>query len=239
MINCGHCHTEIAYNYCPQCGQPAKLKRIDAHYIQHEVLHVLHFEKGIFYTIRELLIRPGRSVHIFMAENRSRLIKPVLFITLSSLLYTIISHFFHIEEGYVSMKGMVGPITTSINNWIQNHYGYANIIMGIFIALWLKVFFRKSGYNFFEILILLCFIEGVGMLLFSVFAIVEGITNYKLMAVSSALSAVYISWGIGQFFNRAKLMSYVKALIAYLLGMLTFSIIVFAIGLIGDQFLKH
>lgn len=238
--NCGHCTAEITQNYCPQCGHPAKLKRIDGHYIQHEVLHVLHFEKGILYTVKELLLSPGKSVRSFIAENRSRLVKPIIFIILASLLYTVISHFFHIDEGYITVKDMQNSAVISINAWVQSHYGYANIIMGVFIALWLKVFFSKSEYNFFEILILLCFVMGMSMLIFSVFALIEGITHYKTMAFSAVLGLGYSAWAIGDFFNSGnRIGRYVKAFTAYLLGMLTFSIVIAILGLTIDMIIKH
>jgi hypothetical protein len=101
MINCVNCNNQITENYCSSCGHPAKLKRIDGHYIIHEIEHVLHFEKGILYTIRELLIRPGENVGHFISENRSRLVKPIIFIIVTSLIYTLIAHFFHIEDGYI------------------------------------------------------------------------------------------------------------------------------------------
>ncbi|MCC8408802.1 DUF3667 domain-containing protein [Mucilaginibacter sp. UR6-1] len=237
MVNCGNCNTEVIYKYCPECGQPAKLKRIDGHYIQHELLHVLHFEKGILYTIKELLLRPGKNVRSFIAENRSRLVKPIIFIIISSLLYTIISHFFHTEEGYINIKGDKDSVTYSINSWVQNHYGYSNIIMGIFIVFWLKLFFRKSTYNFYEILILLCFVIGIGMLMFTVFAIIEGVTHHKLMAVSSGIYIIYATWAIGQFFNSGNtFVRYTKAFIAYLLGMVSFTVITLGIGIAADLY---
>ncbi|MVN91551.1 DUF3667 domain-containing protein [Mucilaginibacter aquatilis] len=239
-ITCGHCHNEITHKFCSQCGQPAKLNRIDAHYIQHEVLHVLHFEKGILYTIKELLLNPGKSVRAFIAENRSRLVKPVIFIILSSLLYTVVSHSFHLDEGYITIRDKDNLTTSSIKNWVQSHYGYANIIMGICIAGWLQLFFRRSNYNYFEILILLCFVMGMGMLILSVFALIEGITSYKTMAFSVVISLGYSAWAIGDFFDsRRKIGRYFKALAAYLLGMLTFSVMIFMLNTTLNLITKH
>lgn len=239
MVICRNCSNEVDQNYCPQCGHPAKLKRIDGHYIQHEIEHILHFEKGIFYTIKELLIRPGENVREFVAENRSRLVKPIIFIVISSLIYTLINHFFHIESGYIRVEDAKGITTNAINKWVQNNYGYSNILMGVIIAFWLKLFFSKSAYNFFEILILLCFVIGVGMLIFSVFAIAEGLTGFKLLPVSGVLYFIYASWAVGQFFNNGKISGYLKAISAYILGMVTFSAIIMLLALVADLFIKH
>jgi hypothetical protein len=239
MNNCTNCNDELIGKYCSNCGQPVKVKRIDGHYIVHEIEHILHFERGILYTIKELLIRPGQNIRNFIAENRSRLVKPIIFIIVTSLIYTIISHFFHIEDEYVNFTETKKTTTSSIFSWIQNHYGYANIIMGVFITFWLKIFFRKYDYNFFELLILLCFVMGMGMLIFSVFALFEGLTKLNLMQISGFIGIAYCVWAIAQFFDKTKPISYAKALASYLLGMLTFCFSAIVLGTLIDLIIKH
>ncbi len=235
MTTCKNCDAAVTENFCSRCGEPATLKRIDGHYIMHEIAHVLHFEKGILYTVKGLLDRPGQTVKMFITENRSRLVKPILFITLCSLIYTLVNHFFHLRDGYVEFKdSKPGASTEAIFGWIQEHYGYANIIMGIFIAFWLRLFFRKYNYNFFEILILLCFVMGIGMLLFAVFGLAEGLTGISLMQISGFIGIAYCTWAIGQFFDKSKFKSYVKSLFSYLFGMLTFTLAALLLGKLID-----
>jgi len=238
-MNCKNCNTEVELNYCPNCGQPAKLKRISGHYIIHEIEHVLHFEKGILYTIRELLIRPGENVRHFISENRSRLVKPIIFIIVTSLIYTLVSHFFHIEGEYANFNEAKKSATGLIFKWIQDHYGYSNIIMGVFIALWLKLFFRKYDYNFYEILILLCFVMGMGMLFLALFGVIQGLTNFNLIQIASIIFMAYCTWAIGQFFDRKRPVNYVKAFVSYMLGMITFWLLAFLLGIFIDLIAKY
>jgi len=239
LINCRNCSHVVNDDFCSRCGQPVQVKRIDAHYILHEIQHILHFEKGILFTVKELLIRPGQNIRTFITENRSRLVKPVIFIIVSSLIYTIISHFFHIEEDYVEFTEVKKTSIGLIFDWVQGHYGYANILMGVFISMWLKLFFKKYSYNFFEILILLCFVMGIGMLIISFFAIAEGLSKISFMKVSGITGAVYSTWAIAQFFNGKKVASYLKAIIAYSLGMLTFGLVLVLLGVLIDVLIKH
>lgn len=234
MMNCNNCNIAINTKYCPNCGQPAALKKIDGHYIIHEIGHVLHFEGGLLYTIKELMINPGQNVRTYLTKNRNRLVKPIIFIIITSLIYSVLNNFFHIEDEYVNYNFPGETATSSIFKWIQEHYGYANIIMGVFIALWAKLFFRKSPFNIFEILILLCFIMGMAMLIYSVFAIIQGLTNTNLMQIAGILGILYSAWAIGDFFIGRKVVSYIKALLAYLLGMLTFSLTAIILGVIID-----
>ncbi|PCI32638.1 MAG: hypothetical protein COB60_09260 [Flavobacteriaceae bacterium] len=238
-MNCKNCNTEATHNYCPNCGQAMSLRRIDGRYIAHEIGHVLNFEKGILYTIRGLITTPGENVRQFISGNRARLVKPIIFIILTSLIYSLVNHFFHVEDGYVNYEESTKSTTGTIFKWVQDHYGYANIIMGIFIAIWAKLFFRKYSYNFFEILILLCFIMGMGMLIFAVFAIFQSVTKIDSMQIAGIAGIVYCTWAIGQFFDKKKPINYLKAFASYTLGMITSVFFAIAIGTIIDILIKH
>jgi len=234
MDICKKCDSEFEGNYCPNCGHPQKLERINGRYILSEIGNVLNFQKGILYTIKELLIRPGQNIRAFISEDRNRLVKPIMFILITSLIYTIFVSIFHFEDGYVSYSDDKESTTLIIFKWVQGNYGYANIIMSIFIGLWLKILFRKYPFNFFEIIILLCFVMGVGMLIYSAFGIVQGLTHINLMQFGAIIGLVYTTYAIGQFFEKRKLLSYVKAFFAYLLGMLTFTLIAIGMGIFID-----
>ena len=228
---CKNCETEVIQNYCPNCGTPVVLKRINGQYILKEISSVLNFDRGILYTIRELLLRPGKNIQTFVLEDRNRLVKPIIFIIITSLIYTLAQQFLHFEDGYVNAGGFEESATTNIFGWIQKNYGYANIIMAIFIAGWIKVFFRKYEYNFFEILILLCFLMGIGMLIYTVFGLIESITKIQILQIGGMVELVYTSWAIGRFFDKNKKANYLKGFLSYLLGMITFFLAAIILGM--------
>ncbi|MCA0233236.1 MAG: DUF3667 domain-containing protein [Bacteroidetes bacterium] len=238
-MNCKNCNTEVNSKFCPDCGQPTSLKRIDRHYIIHEIEHILHFERGILYTIRELITNPGQNIRTYLSENRSRLVKPVIFIIITSLIYTLTSHFFHIKEEVINFEVSEKSAIGSILKWMQEHYGYTSILTGIFVAIWLKMFFQKYEYNFYELLIMLCFVQGISMLIFAIFAFLQGISHFNLLSFAGILGVVYMTWGIGNFFEERKIGNYAKALVSFFLGTMTFYIIVFAIGISIDMLTKN
>lgn len=233
-MTCSNCNTTVTGKFCSDCGRPVQIVRVDWHYIVHEIQHVLHFEKGILRTVKDLVWKPGISIHTFIKLDRSRLVKPVIFIIVTSLIYTTIEHLFHIEQGYIDSDATKNSAVGIIFNWIQNHYGYSNIMMGVFIASWLKLMYRRHDYNFFEILILLCFVMGMAMLIISVFAVVEGLTGLHTLKISGTLAMTYCIWAIGHFFERTRLTSYLKALTAYVFGVVTFAIFLFMLGILVD-----
>lgn len=238
MTNCKSCKEPVSASYCANCGHPVKLKRIDSHYIIHEITHVLHFEKGILYTVKELLMRPGKSVREFISDNRNRLVKPVIFLIVSSLIYSVTAHFFHIESYMNFESNEEASVTSAMFKWGDAHAGYANLIMSLFIAFWIRLFFHKKGYNLYEILILLCFVTGISMMVYSVFALIQGVIHTDLKVVSGAVGMVYCTWAIGNFFESKEVSGYLKAFLSYILGLFTFSLSVILIGTLMD-FILH
>lgn len=234
---CKNCQAEIDAKFCSNCGQPMHLERINGHYIVHEIQHVLHFERGILFTIRELVTNPGQNVRNYLTENRSRLVKPIIFVIITSLIYSLCVNIFHIEQNYVDIKGSENGATVKIFQWIQSHYGYANLIMAIFIAAWLVLFFRKSRFNFFEIMILLCFTMGIGMLIYAVFAIVQGLIGINLVFIGGLVGTYYCVWAIGTFYGGRGVMKFLKAFFAYIMGMISFTFLAIMLGLLIERFL--
>jgi hypothetical protein len=228
---CKKCEAELTDNFCSKCGNPKILSKIDGKYIISEIISVINFDKGIFYTIKELLTKPGENVQKFIHSDRKRLVKPIIFLIICSLIYTITQQILRFEDGYVNAGGFGDSALTSVTEWIQKNYGYANILMSIFIAFWIKIFFKKYKYNFFEIIILLCFVMGIAMLIYTTFGIIESITKIRILNFAGIIGIIYTSWAIGQFFDKNKKMNYLKGLIAYLLGMVSFYFLAIILGL--------
>jgi RNA polymerase subunit RPABC4/transcription elongation factor Spt4 len=241
MNTCRNCNEAVNWNYCPNCGQPAKLKRIDGNYIIHEIKDFLLANKGMMYTIKRVLISPGDSVRHFLTEDRYRFVKPITFLFITSLIFTLVCHFFHFaaEDFYLQQPEIEIPTTNLLINWIIDYQGYASIIIGLFLAFFVKLFFRKSKSNLFEIFILLCFISGITSLFSSVIFILQGLTGISLTNTSVLITMIYSVWAIGQFFDKRKAASYIKAFLSCVLGFLIFGILVAFVGMFIDLVIKQ
>ena len=239
-MDCPKCNYQVDGKYCSNCGRPVELPRINGQYIQQEIGSVLSLQKGIFLTIWELLLRPGKNVRSFLREDRNRLMKPILFVIICSVVYSIAQQLLHFEDEYVnSIPEVKDSVILNIFEWIQRNYGYANIIIAFFIAFWTKLLFRKIGYNFFEILVLLFFVIGVGMLIYLIFGITESITNLKLFYIGGLIGVIYTAWAVVQFFGANKIVNYMKVILAYFLGILSFSISIVVLGTIIEIIMKQ
>ena len=150
------------------------LPRITGQYVLNEIVDVLSLKKGVLFTFKELLIRPSLSVKELIEYYIKRMVKPDLFLKYSSLVYTLQQNVLGFEDGYIQYEVDDPKNTgTDIARWIQNNYGYTNIIMSIFVTAWTRLFFRKKGYNFFEVFVLILFVFGMNMLFYSVFGILS------------------------------------------------------------------
>ena len=234
---CKNCSEPINGNYCSNCGQPAKLKRINGHYIISEIGEFLFANKGMIYTIKKMLISPGESVRRFIKEDRYRFVKPISFLFITSLIFTLVSHFFHIEakDYYPQQQADIEyPTVNLFINLMLEYQAYTHLISGLIVAFWIKLFFRKSEYNIFEIFILLCFISGVSSLFYTLVAIIQGLTQLSLINISTLIVMIYYAWAIGQLFDKKKVISYIKAFIICILGYLVIGFLVAFVGIFID-----
>ena len=218
--------------------KPSQLKRIDRHYIVHEIEHVLHVERGILFTIRELLLRPGKTVQQFINEDRNRLVKPVIFVLITAILCTFMSNVFPYESEQYAQAKLDKSTYNTLLLWFENYLAYENILIGGFITLWITILFRKHQYNFFEVLVLMCFVQGIVLIIVSVFQLIQGITQTGMLGTMSIIAVSYSTWAIGQFFGRNNWVNYAKSFFAYVLGFLTFFLCLLVIGSLVDLLKK-
>ena len=234
MDTCKNCYEPVNGNYCSNCGQPAKLRRIDIHYVLSEIGDFFLANKGMIYTIKKILINPGESVRRFISEDRYRFVKPITFLLITSLLFTLVNHIFKIDylTQYNNTSQTQMRTMSQISRWILENRGYAAIIIGLLMAFWLKLFFRKSGYNLFEIFILLCFVSGITSVWMSVVSFFQGILHLNLLMGSILVSLIYHFWAIGQFFDGKKAVSYIKAILSWVVGVMAICIILSIVAVI-------
>ncbi|VAV92280.1 hypothetical protein MNBD_ALPHA04-1955 [hydrothermal vent metagenome] len=89
---CLNCNSQVAGNYCTNCGQPLHVHRsIGA--LWHDILHgVLHFEGKFWRTIPLLAWKPGDLTRRYVRGERARFISPMaLFLFSIFLMFAVFS----------------------------------------------------------------------------------------------------------------------------------------------------
>jgi hypothetical protein len=211
------------------------LERIDGKYIWREFVSVLIFEKGVLFTIKELFLRPGDTIREFLHYDRNRLVKPIAFLIFCSLILLVTHQILSLNTGTAPQNtGSDGILIAT--KWVVENLGLVNILLGIFIGLWTSLFFKKSSFNIYEIIILVFFTTGIGNLVYTFFKILESITGFESSYLPLLIVMFYSAWAIGNFFDKKKFLSYFKGFLAYFLGLTTGSIFIIIIGLLLDVY---
>jgi len=229
---CIRCQRPVKENFCGHCGQAKKPERLDGKYVLREIGTVFNFQSGILFSIRELLLRPGSTIRTFIQVDRNLLVKPILFILLSSFLYTLVIRAFDFQTGNITITEGDASELGGLMDALESYYGYFNLLIGLFIALWIKLLFRRFNYTLFEILILMCYTLGVGTLFHALFGLAEGITGWEVERLGAAFSLIYFVVAGRSFFEGVGFGGVLKLLLAYMLGSLVMIFLVIGLYLL-------
>ncbi len=239
MLNCIKCQTEFSGAYCATCGSPKDVRRFDYAYILHEVQHALHLEKGFFYTVKELFVKPGSTISGFIAGNRLYHIKPFPFLILTSLFFTLTAKLVVMKMNTEHMAKLKDSTVSVALAWTQANWAYSNIIISIFIAFYLRLLFRKSGYNLIELLIMLTYLTAQSMLILGFSNLLQYVFPSDWLATTlGIIPFLYIFWGMWQFFDKKNFSSMLSVLLSYFLGSATVIVLMLIICFSIDAFLK-
>lgn len=114
--SCANCDLAIEgalQKFCPACGQPTPAHRIDWHFLGHELEHsVLHMDRGLLYSLKELMLRPGHLMRDYINGRRGHQVKPLLMLMVMSAVVVILSKYLA-GEGVVDSAVLAGASAAS------------------------------------------------------------------------------------------------------------------------------
>jgi hypothetical protein len=168
-MNCVNCGQEANDKYCAHCGQRTEIKRITLKEGWTDFWSRIYGFDGMFpRTLRELTFRPGKSALEYIQGNRVKYYGPVgyffLMITLLLLLLSLLdlnyAELISNTRNAIPLKQnskLEEKIFTLISNNLKL-FAFLGVPFQAFSARFL--FFRKSGLNFLENLVLPFYITG-------------------------------------------------------------------------------
>jgi hypothetical protein len=225
-IVCKNCDHVFDGHFCNNCGQSAHTHAVDWHYIWHEIPHsIWHLDRGILYTARQLLTRPGYAIREYLDGKRVQHYRPLafafLFGAISAFLYFNISlkSLTDFTEGF--QKGlkdsmnengtgsrMASQVQAEMNYLIKKYY--ATMIMVLIpLRAWLMyLFFRKRGLNYPQHVVANTFITGlealVSVLLFPFLWLADDTPAFLIVSLGSSFVSglVYSALAYVQLFKN-------------------------------------
>jgi len=171
--NCLNCEKELTDQYCSGCGQKSDTHRITfKNFIFHDVLHgTFHIERGILFTAKQALIRPGKAALDYIAGKRKRYYNVFYLILLTLALLLFLRHFY---DALLHMQGEAFTPTNedAANKALDDIYAQKSkflIFLSVpFAALNSFLLFRRKKLNLSEHSIIAGMIL-LGILLLSTF----------------------------------------------------------------------
>ena len=193
---CLNCEFTIDNNFCPNCGQKTDTHRIVLkHFIFHDLIHgVWHLEKGIFFTLKETILRPGQAALDYISGKR---IKYYNVFYLSLLVIAVNILLLHLRDDATSEIAKVTSLKKmSINDFFSEYSKVVLFSIVPVLALNAKLLFKRLKLNLAEHLIM-GGITLLGILLISTFYISfdvlnETIHSYNIVAFLKLISFVTI-----------------------------------------------
>lgn len=195
---CLNCDFETNGNFCSHCGQKTDIHRITfKHFISHDLIHGLfHIDKGMLFTAKEALTRPGKAALDYIQGKRIRYYNVFYLILLVIGLNLFLSSSYdHLSEIYTPK--ISESLSNDMGNKIEKFFSdYAKIIIFSFVPLFAingYFLFRKRKMNLSEHFII-AGITFLGILLVITFnSIISFLdfTNY-LNTISNIVSFVSV-----------------------------------------------
>jgi hypothetical protein len=235
-MKCKNCSQPISQNFCPSCGQDAKVARLNFSTILSELTEsVFQMNKGLLFTLKEMTVRPGHSVRDYINGRRVKHFKPIAYAFTLSTLYFLVSKFFDANtilndaiEGVLlgATDAADGNLSSEFQgklDVIKTNYALLMLVLIPVYALGSYIAFKGTGYNYLEHLVLTAFITGHQALLYTLFTILGvPISSHYLKDILSLLIpisyAFLVYWQFYSGQNRSTLIfPFVGSYLIYLI----------------------
>ncbi|MEM1327386.1 MAG: DUF3667 domain-containing protein [Bacteroidota bacterium] len=217
-MNCKNCGHEVNGNYCHHCGQATKVNRINFSNVLEDITEgVFQLNKGFFYTLKAMSVRPGHAIREFLEGKRKRHFKPIAYVVTMSTLYFLLSQVIDkptwIDDGVTGFfnfemteKEKSASKILNVLDWFKKNYTYITLILLPIFSLASYLLFRRFKLNFLEHIVVNAYITGHQALFYAFFAILATtFGNHDILELLPLLIAVsYNFWTFNQLFSNRK-----------------------------------
>jgi len=255
--NCANCDHLLKpdQNFCENCGQQAAIHRISFGHVIHEGVHFLtHADKGIFYLLKQLAVRPGHVAREYIGGKRKKYMPPVNFFLIMVGLFVLATSTFKTFErpgNFAEVKKMLAKEPNEVirerrlvkinraeqtTKFMGKNSNLVSLLIATpFVTLIFFLFNIRRKYNYTEHLVANFYFAGFSALFFVLLvAPLSHFINsaqFYLSAISGFLifEIIYRSIAYYQFTNKKGIKHYLFALFPSIISVVLWSVLSYTI----------
>jgi hypothetical protein len=152
-IKCLNCGDTTDSKYCPNCGQKTSTTRFSLRnlFTDDIVTSVFELEKGFFYTLRQLLIRPGHAVRAYVEGKRATYYNYFSLLFLIVAVDILLQEFSQIRLSDLYQESIKSETFLDFVDKLNNEYAKAFVLGMIPVYAGVTfLLFRRANQNFAE-----------------------------------------------------------------------------------------
>jgi hypothetical protein len=258
-MNCLNCDAEVTSNFCPQCGQRVKVKRLTLREGWNDFWARVYGFDGMFpRTLRDLTLRPALATREFIRGNRVKYYGPVGYFFLMITLYLLCIDFIGLDfkeimqesQNKYNVAGMTvkgqKEIVQSVFRFVSKNLKWIAFLAVPMDALAARyLFFKKSGFNFLENTVLPFYVRGHMYWLSIAAVIIFKLTgNFALNNLVPLAGILFFGFAYSRFTDyQSKTKGFFKGMGVYLasvfFNMLLALVVIFLIILVNPEILEQ
>lgn len=202
---CLNCGSAVLDRFCAHCGQAADTHRITLKHWLHEIPHsIWHVDKGLPYTLGQLLRRPGPTLRGYLAGQRAPYFPPLTMLLLITGLLTFLYLMFDLRPYNAHDASLPPELNAFRDRFIDFFTKYINwfsVAMLPISAMWLKWGMRPARLNYAECLTVATFITAAAhcmtLMALPLLYFINGTANGQiLMSLVALATLVYQAWAL-------------------------------------------
>ncbi|MEG1679959.1 MAG: DUF3667 domain-containing protein [Stenotrophomonas sp.] len=198
------------------------MHRIDWHFLGHELEHsVLHMDRGILYSLKQLMLQPGRLLRDYIEGRRGNQVKPLLLITMMAAAVLLLNRLITgtsildggASEAMLSGRTLPGEVlqfmaaNRAVSAWVESHFAaFTLMLLPIEAFVFRLVFSRYSKLNYPEWLVITTLLTVQAFVIWSVLMAVHRWVPYT-QVMAGVLGMAYSVVSLVQFFQARPLWS--------------------------------
>lgn len=240
-MKCKNCGEIFEGKYCNNCGQNARVEKINMRYLLDELPEsVFQINHGFLFTVKELFLQPGDMIKNYIEGKRINYSKPIAYFILASAIYVLTTYLVgsvtFMEDLIAGLnqgrKDIAQGVELRIYNWLSSNQTYTILILLPFYSFASYLAFKKFKYGFTEHLVLNMYITAQQLIIYTFFSFTF-VKDDFLVLIPLILGMLYNFWVFSQFFENANiLLKILRVLLFYIYLALQILLVIIISGLL-------